>query len=159
MIVGILQFELLIHEAESLKDKRRVVLSVKDRLHREHQASVAEVDAHDTLNRAVLGLAVVGREGRRVGEVLDQITAKLRGLHGAELGDVHREILHGAGSGETGRDVGGDAGESEPSEKTESEIELERTLNQEMIERAREAEADLRSEFPGITQAKKDSTR
>jgi len=165
MVVGILQFELLIHEAESLKDKRRVVLSVKDRLHREHQASVAEVDAHDLLNRAVLGLAVVGREGRRVGEVLDQITAKLRGLHGAELGDVHREILHGAGSGGDGRDGrdGPDADEgaagSEPSEKMASEIELERTLNQEMIERARGAEADLCRESPGTNQAKRDHTR
>lgn len=153
MVLGVLQFELLIHEAASLKDKRRVVLSVKDRLHREHQASVAEVDAHDTLNRAVLGLAVVGREGRRVGEVLDQIAAKLRSLRDAELGDVRREILHGTGG------VIAEVGENSASETTDSEIELEHRLNQEMIERAREVEADFGGQTRGATQARKDLTQ
>src|SRR5436189_6470333 len=95
MIIGILQFELLVHDASSLKDKRRVVQSVKDRLHREHQAAVAEVARLESLSVAVLGLAVVGREGSRVGEVLDTITNKLRELRDAELGDVSREILQG----------------------------------------------------------------
>ncbi len=95
MIIGILQFELLIHGAESLKDKRRVVRSVKDRLHREHQVSVAEIATQDALNVATLGLALVGSDGRHVGEVLDQITAKLRAIPDAELGDTTRELLHG----------------------------------------------------------------
>src|SRR4051812_27476727 len=101
MVVGILQFELLIHGAESLKDKRRVVLSVKDKLHREHQVSVAEVGLQDVMSAARLGLALVGSDGKHVGQVLDQITAKLRKLTDAELGDVSREVLQdpqGAGS-------------------------------------------------------------
>lgn len=93
MIIGILQFELLIHDAESLKDKRRVVKSVKDRLHREHLVSVAEVGALETLNRAVLGLGLVGADGAQIGATLDRITEKLRGLHDAELGFARRELL------------------------------------------------------------------
>lgn len=96
MVIGILQFELLVHGSESLKDKRRVVRSVKDRLHREHMVAVAEVGALDKLNIAVMGLACVGTEGARVGEVLDRISAKLRSLPDAELGDVSRQILHGS---------------------------------------------------------------
>lgn len=95
MIVGILQFELIIHHAESLKDKRRVVQSVKDRLHREHQVSVAEIDRQDNPRIAVLGLAIVGSDAKYIGDVLSNITVKLRGLHDAELGDVTREILRG----------------------------------------------------------------
>lgn len=95
MYLGILQFELLIRGSESLKDKRRVVNSVKDRLHREHQCSIAEIDRLDAHAVAVLGLAVVGREGSRVGEVLDAITLKLRELRDAELGDVAREVMAG----------------------------------------------------------------
>src|SRR4051812_43101966 len=101
MVVGILQFELLIHGAESLKDKRRVVLSVKDKLHREHQVSVAEVGLQDVLSAARVGLALVGSDGKHVGQVLDQITAKLRKLTDAELGEVSREVLQdpqGAGT-------------------------------------------------------------
>jgi hypothetical protein len=95
MVVGILQFELLIHDAESLKDKRRVVNSVKDRLHREHMVAVGEVGAQDSLDVAVLGLACVATDGKRAAEVLDRIAAKLRTLTGAELGACRREILHG----------------------------------------------------------------
>jgi len=96
MVIGILQFELFIRGGESLKDKRRVVQSVKDRLHREHMVSIAEVAAHDTLNRAVLALACVGTDGARVGEVLDHVMPKLRSFPGAELGDCNRQLLRGS---------------------------------------------------------------
>jgi len=120
MIIGILQFELLIHGSESLKDKRRVVRSVKDRLHREHQVSVAEIATQDSLNLATLGLALVGSDGRHVGEVLDQITAKLRALPDAELGDTTRELLHGR-AGEMSTRPGTDSA-------ADSDPELERDL-------------------------------
>jgi len=93
MVIGLLQFELVIHGAESLKDKRRVVRSVKDRLHRQHLVAVAEVGSQELLNIAVMGLACVGSEGGRVGEILDKITAKLRALGDAELGEVSRQIV------------------------------------------------------------------
>lgn len=95
MIVGILQFELLIHDAESLKDKRRVVRSVKDRLHREHQVSVAEVASQENAALAILGLALVGTDGKHVAQTLDRIVEKIRAVQDAELGDTRREILHG----------------------------------------------------------------
>lgn len=95
MVIGILQFELLIHDAESLKDKRRVINSVKDRLHREHMVAVAEVGGQDALNVAVMGLTCVATDGKRAAEVLDHVSAKLRTIAGAELGDCRREILHG----------------------------------------------------------------
>lgn len=95
MVIGVLQFELIIHDASSLKDKRRVVQSVKDRLHREHLVSVAEVAHQDSLNVAVLAVAAVASEGRRVGEVLDAIDAKLRSLRDGELASTSRSILHG----------------------------------------------------------------
>lgn len=97
MVIGILQFDLHIHGAESLKDKRRVVSSVKDRLHREHLISIAEVALQDRASVARLGLALVGTDGEHVGRTLDRICAKLREVPGAELGDVSREILHGSG--------------------------------------------------------------
>lgn len=96
MVVGVLQFELLIPGAESLKDKRRVVRSVKDRLHREHQVSVAEVAGLDRLDLAVMGVAVVTTEGKRAGDVLDTIEGKMRKLLDAEVGSVSRQILHGS---------------------------------------------------------------
>jgi hypothetical protein len=93
MVIGFLQFELIVHGSESLKDKRRVVNSVKDRLHREHMVAVAEVGSLEALNVAVMGLACVGRDGAWVGEMLDHIVEKLRGVGDAELGVCSRQII------------------------------------------------------------------
>lgn len=95
MVVGILQLELLVHGAESLKDKRRVVLSIKDRLSREHRVSVSEVGAQEMLNLAVLGVAMAGTEGRVVGQALDRIVAEVRAMGLAELGMTTRRVIHG----------------------------------------------------------------
>lgn len=95
MFIGILQFELLIRASTSLKDKRRVVKSLKDRLHREHLVSVAEVEALDHHKLAVMGLAVVSNSRTHAEAVLDRVTRKLRRIPDAELGDVSREILSG----------------------------------------------------------------
>jgi uncharacterized protein YlxP (DUF503 family) len=106
MVIGILQFELLIPEPESIKDKRRVVRSIKDRLHQEHQVSVAEVAEQDNLARAELGLACVGTDAKRVAEVLDHVTEKLRDpLYSRmeyHLGECRRQVLSGVDVAETG---------------------------------------------------------
>jgi len=96
MLIGLLHIHLLIHGSESLKDKRRVVKSLKDRLHREHMVSIAEVAQHDILNSAVLGLALVGHDGKHIGESLDRISTKLRQLHDAEVASIARQVLHAA---------------------------------------------------------------
>jgi len=94
MFIGVLQFELFIHGASSIKDKRSVVASLKARLHREHLVSIAEVGMLDSMHVARLAVALVGADGRHIGQTLDRITAKIRALGGeAELGEVHREII------------------------------------------------------------------
>ena len=95
MFIGILQFELLIRESQSLKDKRRVVRSLKDRLHREHLVSIAEIEALDHHKLAVMGLAVVSNSRAHAEGVLDRVTRKLGRVPGAELGVLSREVLSG----------------------------------------------------------------
>lgn len=107
MVIGVLQFEILIPGAESLKDKRRVIVSLKDRLHREHMVSVAEVASQDNPRLARLGLALVATDGKRAGQVLDQISSKLRNIREGQLGDMSRTIIHGDG---------GDAPEPNPAD-------------------------------------------
>lgn len=93
MVIGVLQFELVIDAARSLKDKRRVVRSLKDRLHRDHLVSVAEIGALDIWNLAVMGLALVNRDSVYVHSVLDRILDKLRSLPDARLRDYSRDVL------------------------------------------------------------------
>ena len=93
MVIGTLQFELAIPWAESLKDKRRVVRSLKDRLHRELMVSVAEVAAHGTPTVARLGVAVVTADGEHAGKVLDTVMNRLLALSDADLVGSSRQIL------------------------------------------------------------------
>lgn len=92
MIVGSLRVRLLIRESRSLKDKRQVVKSIKDRLHNGFNVSVAEVEEQDHRQLAVLGLAMVSNETGHVRAAFDQIVAALRKHPVAELLDHEMEV-------------------------------------------------------------------
>ncbi|HVS34644.1 MAG TPA: DUF503 domain-containing protein [Gemmataceae bacterium] len=92
MFVGSLRVRLLIRESRSLKDKRQVVRSIKDRLRNGFNVSVAEVDALDHRQLAVLGFAMVGAEAGHVKTTLEQILAALRSHPIAELLDHELSI-------------------------------------------------------------------
>ena len=72
-----------------------VVKSLKDKLHREHLVSVAEVAALDHHRLAVMGVSVVSNSTVYAGAVLDRVVAKIQRLHDVRLEVVHREILTG----------------------------------------------------------------
>jgi uncharacterized protein len=92
MIVGSLRVRLLIREARSLKDKRQVVQSIKDRLRGHFNVSVAEVEARDHRQMAVLGVAMVGAEAGPVRGALQQIAESLRRHPVAEFIDCEMEL-------------------------------------------------------------------
>ena len=58
-VVGVLTLELRIEHAHSLKEKRHVVKSLKERLRNKFNVSVAEIDDMDLHNSAVLAVAIV----------------------------------------------------------------------------------------------------
>jgi len=70
VIVGVRTWELHLAGCQSLKDKRRVLKSLKDRLHQRFNVSAAEVDHHDAWQRAALACSVVSTERRHAEEVL-----------------------------------------------------------------------------------------
>ena len=72
MFVGVATFELHIPHALSLKDKRSVVRSLRDRLRSKFEISVAEVDHHDVWQRATLALACVSGDSRHANEVISK---------------------------------------------------------------------------------------
>ena len=70
MVVGVRTWELHLAGCQSLKDKRRVVKSLKDRLHQRFNVSAAEVDHQDVWQRAALACSVVTTDRRHAEEVL-----------------------------------------------------------------------------------------
>lgn len=93
MIVGVLQFEIAIAEADSLKDKRRVVLSLKDRIRNSHNVSVAEVGALDDHNRSIIGVAMVSNDKQYVEGGLSKIVDLVRMTPAASLTDYQIDFL------------------------------------------------------------------
>jgi len=59
MIVGICVFELHLPSSRSLKDKRRVIKSMIDRIYQRYRVSIAETGLHDLHQRAEIGIAAV----------------------------------------------------------------------------------------------------
>ncbi len=78
MIVGSLRIRLLVRESRSLKDKRQVVRSIKDRLRNQFNISVAEVEAQEHRQLAVLGVAMVSNEAHHIRTAFDAIVRALR---------------------------------------------------------------------------------
>jgi len=95
MVIGVLQVEMVITHAQSLKDKRRVVSSLKDRLHREHLVAVAEVDKLDAHQVAVLGIVTVSNSAAHAQGTLSRIVDGLRNERDSVLGSQQIEILNG----------------------------------------------------------------
>ncbi len=92
MIVGTLRVRLLVRQSKSLKDKRQVIRSIKDRLRNAYNVSVAEVEAEDNRQLAVLGVAMVSNEVQHVKSCLEQILGQLRVHPVAELLDHEIEV-------------------------------------------------------------------
>ena len=93
MIIGVLQLELSIGDAMSLKDKRRVVRSLKDRIAHGHNVSIAEVGALDEHRRAVIGMAMVSNDSRYVQGALSKIVDFVRGVPAVDLMDYQIDLL------------------------------------------------------------------
>lgn len=64
MFVALIEAELHLPTAGSLKAKRKVLHSIRDRLHARHRVSITETEHHDLWQRATLGIASVHTEFR-----------------------------------------------------------------------------------------------
>lgn len=93
MVIGVLRVKLAVFEAMSLKDKRRVVKSLKERLRNQFNVAVAEVGSLDHRQQAELGLAVVANEARFVESCLDKMVEYIRHDRSASLVDYESELL------------------------------------------------------------------
>lgn len=87
MHVGTLRVRFILRQSRSLKDKRQVVNSIKDRLRNSFNISVAEVDLMDDRQQAVLGIAMVSNETAHLQGALQQILSALRSHPVAELAE------------------------------------------------------------------------
>jgi len=92
VIVGTLKIRLVLRESHSLKDKRRVLKSLKDTLSNKFNISVAETDEQDVWQTAEIGVASVGTDASFVQSVLTNVVNYVRFFGGVELVNSEQEI-------------------------------------------------------------------
>jgi uncharacterized protein YlxP (DUF503 family) len=73
MIIGVLRVELSLPGSHSLKDKRRLVRSLLDRLHHDFNVSAAEVDHQDRHRQAALAVGCVSGQAAHANAVLSRV--------------------------------------------------------------------------------------
>ena len=93
MHIGVLQFDIAIPGALTLKDKRRAILSLKDRIANAFNVSVAEVDKLDEYQRSIFGVAMVSNDKRYVEGGLSKILDVVRSSDDVNLIDYKIEFL------------------------------------------------------------------
>lgn len=93
MIIGICTIVLFIPDKNSLKGKRQVIKSIKDRVRSKYNVSIAEVADHDLWQKAVLGIALVGNEKKFVNQVMDKVLDLIRSTPLVEVIDYKIEMV------------------------------------------------------------------
>jgi uncharacterized protein YlxP (DUF503 family) len=95
--IGWIEFDVLLGDVHSLKEKRSIVRPLLADLSRRTEAAVAEVGSHDLHRRAAIGMSVVASEATHVRDILDRadrliaeqhpeitVLSARRGLHSSE---------------------------------------------------------------------------
>jgi uncharacterized protein len=90
MPIGLLTLEIHIAEAQSLKDKRQVLRSLKDRLRAHFNVAVAELEHQDLWQRSKIGVVSISGDGKHLEESLAAVAAESERMLGRDL--VSQEI-------------------------------------------------------------------
>jgi len=85
MPIGLLTLEIHIPDARSLKDKRQVLRSLKDRLRARFNVAVAELEHQELWQRSRVGVITLSADGKHLEESLAAITEESEQVLGRDL--------------------------------------------------------------------------
>jgi uncharacterized protein len=95
-LIAFLTLELHIEAAQSLKDKRQVLRSLKDRLRGSFNVSVAELDPSSVWNRATIGVVSISDSRDYLDGLMKNVeraATRIANNHGADVADSFVEYL------------------------------------------------------------------
>ena len=93
MVLACCQIELHLPSCHSLKEKRKVVNRLRDRLRHRYNVSFAEVDHQDTWQRVGLALAAVSSHRQSLDSMFQAVRAEIQGLIPGEVLQFEVEIV------------------------------------------------------------------
>jgi hypothetical protein len=96
MNIGVCRIDLELPASHSLKDKRRVVRSIVERVQSRFNVAIAEVDHNDSWKLATLGITCVSNDSRHANEMLSKVVQYVQGCREeAVMADYEVEMLSG----------------------------------------------------------------
>ena len=93
MPIGLLTLEIHIPDARSLKDKRQVLRSLKDRLRGRFNVAVAELDHQDTWQRSQIGVVSLSNDEAHLTQSLQAVFDEAERVLGRDLVGHDQEII------------------------------------------------------------------
>ncbi|MBI1987530.1 MAG: DUF503 domain-containing protein [Nitrospinae bacterium] len=93
MKIGICVVDLYIPNNHSLKGKRQVLKSIKDRVKNRFNVSLAELDEHDKWQRSSLGIVTISNESKQVDSVLNNVMNFIQSSYEVQVLDYRIELL------------------------------------------------------------------
>lgn len=94
MVVGICQIRLIIYDTFSLKEKRRILKSIVEKVRNRFPVSIAEVGDHELWQSAIIGCCLVSNEQVFVRSAIDKVIRFIENLCLAEVIVLHTEVIH-----------------------------------------------------------------
>ena len=91
--ISLLTIELMIPWAQSLKDKRSAVRSLKERLRNRFNASIAEVDYQDKWQRAVLAVCILDSDRRHLESDMSRVRQLCEAAKDLQVTNMHQQWL------------------------------------------------------------------
>jgi len=93
MVVGTGRIIFRLYYCNSLKEKRKIVKSIIQRIKNKFNISIAETGHNDTLSLAEIGFSLTGNDRRKINSQIDKVFSMADSLNLAEIIDTRMEIL------------------------------------------------------------------
>ncbi len=93
MFVGVLKVALFLSEPQSLKDKRRIIKSLIERLKNKFNVSVAEIGQLDSWNHCELGLTCISNEAGHTDSMMASAINFIEDQGTVEISGIQTEII------------------------------------------------------------------
>jgi uncharacterized protein YlxP (DUF503 family) len=93
MVVGTLSIRIVIRSSRSLKDKRRIIKGLKDRIRNKFNVSISETNAQDNHKYSIISVEMVGTDRQYVNSTLSSLINFFRFFPQIELVDYELELI------------------------------------------------------------------
>ncbi|MFH1622098.1 MAG: DUF503 domain-containing protein [Candidatus Omnitrophota bacterium] len=93
MLIGIAKILILIPSSSSLKEKRMVLRSLKNKLRSSFNISIIELDDHEKWQKTTLALATIGTESKQINSLISHTVNYLENYKHIQLLDYETELI------------------------------------------------------------------